>query len=262
MKIENKNVIITGGASGIGKQLVLQMLAKGANVAALDIDEKGLEQLKKEVGNKNLKTYVVNMGDKESIKEFKPKYLKDFADVDILINNAGIIQPFKCFEDLDDETIERIMNVNFCGPVNLIREFVEDMKNNTKEQYIVNVSSMGGFFPFPLQTIYGASKAALKIFSEGLYSELKKYHNRVMIVFPGAINTNIAKNSKTELNISSENTKAYKMLEADVCAAKIIKGIEKNKFKLFVGRDSKFMRFMYRLNSKKAIDMVSKNMIK
>lgn len=261
MKIENKNVIITGGASGLGKQLVLQMLEKGANVAALDVNDKALKELKKELKGKNLKTYVVNIADKQSIKEFKTAYLKDFKDVDILINNAGIIQPFVYVEDLDDETIDRIMNVNFFGPLNLTRSFIKDFKDDVKEQYIVNIASMGGFFPFPKQTIYGASKAALKLYTEGLYSELKKYHDRVMIVLPGAINTNIAKNSNVEMKATNSDAGKYKMLEADDAARKIIRAIEKNKFKLFLGKDSKFLKFLYKFNSKKAIDIMTDKMI-
>ena len=261
MKIENKNVIITGAASGLGKQLTIQMLAKGAKVAALDINEANLKALKKEVGSKNIKTYVVNMANREEIKEFKTKYLKDFKDVDILINNAGIIQPFVYVEDLDEATIDRVMNVNFFGPLFLVKEFVKDLKDDAKEQYIVNIASMGGFFPFPFQTIYGASKAALKLFSEGLYSELKMYNDKVMIVFPGAINTNITQNSNVKMEKSAEESN-YKMLEADVAAAKIIKAIEKNKFKLYLGKDAKMLKRLYKFNSKMAIDMVTKSIVK
>ena len=78
---------------------------------------------------------------------------------------------------------------------------MEDLTKDKSEQYIVNVSSMGGFFPFPGQTIYGASKAALKIFTEGLYAELEKTNVRVMIVLPGAMNTNITTNSNVKIRL-------------------------------------------------------------
>ena len=175
------------------------------------------------------------------------------------INNAGIIQPFVKVEKLDDNTINKVMNVNFFGPVHLIRYFMEDLTKDRTEQYIVNVSSMGGFFPFPGQTIYGASKAALKIFTEGLYAELEKTNVRVMIVLPGAMNTNITTNSNVEINTSKEESN-FKMLEADVAAFKIIEGIEKNKFKLFLGQDAKFLRFLYKINSKTAISFINKKM--
>ena len=259
MKIKGKNVIITGGASGVGKELTKQMLKLGCNVASIDINAENLEKLKEELNSKRLRTYVVDMGSIESIKEFRENYKKDYSDVDIIINNAGIIQPFVKVEELDDKTINKVMNVNFFGPVNLIRFFMEDLTKDRSEQYIVNVASMGGFFPFPGQTIYGASKAALKIFTEGLYAELEKTNVRVMIVLPGAMNTNITTNSNVNFDTDASSAN-FKMLEADEAAAQIIKGIEKNKFKLFLGSDSKFLKFLYKLNSKAAISFINKKM--
>ena len=259
MKIKNKNVIITGGASGVGKELTRQMLERGCNVAAIDINEENLEKLKEELNSKKLRTYVVDMGNEESIKEFREKYKKDYSDVDIIINNAGIIQPFVKVSELDDKTINKVMNVNFFGPVNLIRFFMDDLIKDKSEQYIVNVSSMGGFFPFPGQTIYGASKAALKIFTEGLYAELEKTNVRVMIVLPGAMNTNITVNSNVKVDMNKEDS-SFKMLEPSIAALKIIEGIEKNKFKLFLGSDAKFLKLLYKINSKAAISFINKKM--
>ena len=259
MIIKGKNVIVTGGASGVGKELTKQMLERGCNVAALDINGENLEKLKEELNSQNLKTYVVDMGDVESIRSFREQYKKDYTDVDIIINNAGIIQPFVKVEELDDKTINKVMNVNFFGPVNLIRFFMDDLIKDQSEQYIVNVSSMGGFFPFPGQTIYGASKAALKIFTEGLYAELEKTNVRVMIVLPGAMNTNITTNSNVKIETSKEESN-FKMLEPSVAASQIINGIEKNKFKLFLGSDAKFLKFLYKLNSKSAISFINKKM--
>ena len=259
MKIKGKNVIVTGAASGVGKELTKQLLKKGCNVAGIDINKDNLKLLEEELNSKKLKTYVVDMGSSESIKKFREEYKKDYSDVDIIINNAGIIQPFVNVENLDDATINKVMNVNFFGPVNLIRYFMEDLTKDRSEQYIVNVSSMGGFFPFPGQTIYGASKAALKIFTEGLYAELERTNVRVMIVLPGAMNTNITKNSNVEVNSSTKDS-PLKLLEADVAAYKIIEAMEKNKFKLFLGNDAKFLKVLYKINSKFAIGYINKKM--
>ena len=259
MKIKGKNVIVTGGASGVGKELTKQLLEHGCNVAAIDINKENLENLKKELDSKRLRTYVVDMGDIESIKAFRENYKKDYSDVDIIINNAGIIQPFVKVGELEDKTINKVMNVNFFGPVNLIRFFMDDLIKDRSEQYIVNVSSMGGFFPFPGQTIYGASKAALKIFTEGLYAELIKTNVRVMIVLPGAMNTNITVNSNVKMDMSKEDSN-FKLLEPSIAAKKIIEGIEKNKFKLFLGSDAKFLKLLYKINSKAAISFINKKM--
>ena len=240
MKVKGKNVIVTGAASGVGKELTRQLLEKGANVAGLDINGDNLKALEGEMNSKRLRTYVVDVGSKESIDKFN--------DADIIINNAGIIQPFIPVKDLDEKTIHKIMDVNFFGPVNLIRSFMDDLLNDRSTQFIVDVSSMGGFFPFPGQTMYGASKAALKIFTEGLYAELHDTNVNVMIVLPGAMATNITQNSNVD------------MLSAESAAEQIITGIEKDKFKLFLGSDSKFLKFLYKINSRFAIDFINKQM--
>ena len=183
MRINKMNAIVTGAASGLGLELTKQLLSEGANVAAVDINADNLKKL----------------------------------DADIIINNAGIIQPFVKVGDLEDNTINKVMNVNFFGPLNLIRYFMEDLTKDRKEQYIVNVASMGGFFPFPGQTIYGASKAALKIFTEGLYAELENSNVHVMIVLPGAMATNITKNSNVHMEASSDDS-PLKLLAPDVAA--------------------------------------------
>lgn len=259
MEIKRQNVIVTGAGSGVGRELTRQLLSEGANVAAVDINAESLKNLENEMNSSKLKTYVVDMSSDESIKKFRVDYKKDYSDVDIIINNAGIIQPFVDVAHLDDATINRVMNVNFFGPVNLIRYFMEDLIKDRKEQYIVNVSSMGGFFPFPGQTIYGASKAALKIFTEGLFAELEKTNVRVMIVLPGAMDTNITKNSNVEVKTTKEIS-SYKMLSASDAALQIINGIKKNKFKLFLGSDAKFLRFLYKINSIWAIRFINNKM--
>lgn len=256
MEIKGKKIIVTGGASGIGKELVKQLLSKGAIVTAIDINSQNLINLEEELKSTNLKTYIVDISDENSIINFKEQYLNDNQYVDILINNAGIIQPFKLVCELDDDIIKRVMNINFFGPVTLTRLFLKNICSQ-KEGYIVNVSSMGGFFPFPKQTIYGASKAAIKLFTEGLYAELLDTNVKVMVVFPGAVNTNITKNSNVEVTSTKGN---YKMLSAAKAANEIIKGIEKNKFKLYVGSDSKFMNWFYNFNDKYAIKTINEKM--
>ena len=259
MKIKGKNVIVTGAASGLGLELTRQLISEGAFVAALDINQDNLKKLEKEISSNNLKTYVVDMADSGAIKNFKEKYIKDNRKIDIIINNAGIIQPFVKVDELDDDTINKVMNINFFGPLNLIRAFLPVLKLEDQDKYIVNVSSMGGFFPFPGQTIYGASKAALKIFTEGLYAELASTKIKAMIVLPGAMNTNITQNSNVEIDESTKGS-SFKMLEAKEGAKQIIRGIKKNKFKIFLGSDSKFLKTLYKLNSLLAINYINKKM--
>lgn len=259
MKANDKRIIVTGAGGGIGKELTLQLLSKGAYVAALDINEKTLNSLKEESkNNEHLSIYVVDITNDDSLNKFKEEYFKTNTVIDGLINNAGIIQPFINVDKLNMDIINKVMNVNFYGPLKLTKLFLPELLNRP-EAHIVNVSSMGGFFPFPGQTIYGASKAALKLFTEGLYSELLGTNVHVTAVFPGATATDIAKNSNVDMGDTTGNSK-FKMTSPVKAASIIINGMEKNKFKIYVGSDSKLMNFMYMINDKFAIGFINKKM--
>jgi short-subunit dehydrogenase len=121
---------------------------------------------------------------------------------------------------------------------------------------------MGGFMPFPGQTVYGASKAAVKLLTEGLHSELLHTNVRVTVVFPGAIGTNIAQHSDAEdsLKLDSKQMGAFKMLAPDKAAQKILNGIEKNRYRILVGVDAAFMDFIYRLSPKRAARFIYQQM--
>ncbi len=259
MLVKDKKIIVTGAGSGIGRELALQLIDKGAYVAALDINEKELNITKEMASNKEkISLFVVDISSDEALNKFKDDYYKEYNEIDGLINNAGIIQPFINVDKLDMDTINRVMNVNFYGPLKLTKLFLPALLER-KEAHITNVSSMGGFFPFPGQTIYGASKAALKLFTEGLYAETLNTNLHVTVVFPGAIATNIMKNSKVEMEVSASSAK-MKMLSAKDAAFQIIDATEKNKFKVYVGSDSKFMNFLYKFNDKFAIKFITKKM--
>lgn len=259
MEINNKKIILTGAADGIGKELVKKFVSAGSTVYGLDINEEKLNDLKKELNTDLFIPFKIDVSKEENLIKFKKEFMEKYGHVDILINNAGIVQPFVSVDELTNETINRVMNINLFGPINLCRLFIKELKENKTEATIVNVSSMAGFFPFPKQSIYGASKAGLKIFTEGLYAELKNTNVNVMVVLPGAIATNILKNSGTEYK-TNKDAGSYKLTSAEEAAKEIINGITKNKFRIFIGSDSKFMNFIYKLNSKKAISFINKKM--
>lgn len=260
MNFSQKKVIITGAGSGMGRELALQLCKEGAILALLDINKESLNETKRLANNDvNISLFEVNIADYNSLQKFKEDYYKLYDNVDILINNAGIIQPFVNFNELEDEAITRVMNVNFFGLVNLTKMFLPDLLKRP-EANLVNISSMGGFFPFPGQTIYGASKAAVKLFTEGLYAELLDSNVSVTLVFPGAIATDIMKNSNVQMKASSNNNSKIKMTLASDAAKQIIAGIRKKKFKVYIGSDSKMMNLMYKFNDKKAIKFIKNKM--
>lgn len=264
MNIKNKTVLVTGAGSGIGRELVLTLLKKNAKVAAVDIHEDTLQELKKLVGEKvdRLEIYAVDISDKVAVEKLPKEIVEKQGEIDAIVNNAGIIQPFVRVNDLDFNAINRVMNINFFGTLYMIKAFLPHLLKRP-EAYIVNVSSMGGFLPVPGQSVYGASKAAVKLLTEGLYAELKETRVHVSVVFPGATKTNITKNSGLDVPKTSENDSqkpAIQMLPASEAARLIVEGMEKNKLQIFLGKDSKLMNFIYKLNPVFATNLIAQKM--
>ncbi|HEX8020729.1 SDR family oxidoreductase [Mucilaginibacter sp.] len=264
MKVQNKTIVVTGGGSGMGRELVLALLLKEVKVIALDINETGLEETVKLAGQKSasLATHVIDITDKAAVEETAVKLIAENGYIDGLINNAGIIQPFVRVNDLSYDLIDRVMNVNFYGTLYLIKSLLPHLLTRP-EAHIINISSMGGFLPVPGQTIYGASKAAVKLLTEGLYAELAGTTVKVSVVFPGGVNTNILRNSGLEMpNTKEGKGKARKILTAAEAAQIMITGIEKDKYRIIVGKDARIMDILYRLNPKSAATMITKQMSK
>lgn len=158
------------------------------------------------------------------------------------------------FNDLQYDAIERVLNVNLYGVIYMTKAFLPLLRERPAA-HLVNVSSMGSFFPVPGQTLYGASKAGVKLLTEGLYSELMETNVKVTVVFPGAIATNIAQNSGVSIAApaaSSDAAQSFPTTSASDAAETIINGIEHDRFQVYIGRDAKLMNFLYRLNPKQA----------
>jgi short-subunit dehydrogenase len=262
MKVRNKVIVVTGGGNGMGRELALQLLKKGASVAVADVDEKGMIETAEQAGDlaKNLSTHLLDITDRNKVNDFPKAVIQAHGRVDGLINNAGIIQPFIDVKDLDYEHIDRVMNINFYGTLFMTKAFIPHLFKRP-EAHIANVSSMGGFIPFPGQTFYSASKAAVKLFTEGLYAELKDTQVNVTVIHPGAINTNITKNSGVEMhNGSDSDSQNIKTLSPEKAAEIMIEAIEKNKFRVMVGKDARFLDMLYRFSPKRAVHFIVKQM--
>lgn len=262
MKVQNKVILVTGGGSGMGQELVLNLLSKNAKVIAIDINQNGLQETVALAGtNKDkLSTFIIDITSKAAVEALFEKAIAQFGFVDGIINNAGIIQPFIKVNELGYEAIERVMNVNFYGTLYITKTFLPHLLTRP-EAHIMNISSMGGFLPVPGQSIYGASKAAVKLLTEALHSELANTSVKVTVVFPGAVNTNITKNSG--LNVPAQtNTehKSMKTLSAAKAAQIMIDGMERNEYRVLVGSDATFMDRIYRLNPKFAAGLIYKKM--
>lgn len=261
MKIAGKVFLITGAGSGMGREMTHQIIAKGGKVAALDIHLPQLQETQKICSGKAA-TFLaldVDISDRTKVLALPEQVIQHFGQIDGIINNAGIIQPFVKVNDLTFEQVERVINVNFYGCVNVTKAFLPHLLKRP-EAHIVNISSMGGFLPVPGQSIYGAAKAAVKLFTEGLYAELKDTPVRVSVVFPGAIATNITTNSGIEMPKVSGDASSMVTMPANEAARIILQGMETNQYRILVGSDSKFMDFLCRLAPEYATNFIAKKM--
>ncbi len=263
MKIQGRVFIVTGAGGGIGGAIVSALLTRGAKVAAVDLTKESLQKLLDRLGDtaKNVSTHALNITDREASAQLPNAVIKAHGQLDGVFNVAGIIQPFVKVNDLDYEAIERVMNVNFFGTLYITKAVLPTLLERP-EAHIVNVSSMGGFLPVPGQSIYSASKAAVKLLTEGLYAELLNTNVRVSVVFPGATKTNITANSGVIMptGVSDINASKFKMLPPGDVASIILDGVEKNKAQIFTGRDSNLMNKLYRLNPVYATKLITKQM--
>lgn len=258
MKLQDKVVVVTGAGSGMGRELTIELVRRGAKVAALDIHEQALAETKELAGGE-VATFTIDVTNRAAVAALPTEVEAELGSVDILINNAGIIQPFIKIKELTFEQAEKVMNVNFYGPFSMIKAFLPGLLNRP-EAHILNVSSMGAYAPVPGQSVYGASKAAVKLLTEGLRSELMDTKVGVTIAFPGAVATNITTNSGIELPKVDADAPAFKQTAAPVAAKLMLDAIEKNKARITIGKDATMMDRISRLSPVFAANLIYKQM--
>ena len=264
MKVQHKTWVVTGGGSGIGRALVLEILRRGGRVAAVDMNPNSLEETRILAGSmaSRLSLHELNITHRAGVEALPQQVLAAHGSIDGLINNAGIIQPFVKVVDLDESAIQRVMDVNFYGTLWMTRAFLPQLKQRP-EAHILNISSMGGFLPVPGQAIYGAAKAAVKLFTEALFAELQNTPVRVTVAFPGAIATNITTNSGVQAPggaAAEKAAKQFKALPAEKAANILLDAVEANRFRVLVGSDAAFLDKLYRFHPAYATRFIAKKM--
>jgi short-subunit dehydrogenase len=263
MQIENKVFVVTGGGNGMGREVALQLITRGARVAAVDLSQAGLDETAALAGaGERLTTHAVNVSDRKAVLALPAAVKKAHGQVDGLFNVAGIIQPFVKIADLEFEVIERVFNVNFWGVVTMTKAFLPELLARP-EAGLVNVSSMGGFLPVPGQAAYGASKAAVKLFTEALYAETRGTGLSVTVVFPGGVGTNITQNSgvdTSKMEAAMAGAKVPKTVTPADAGRQIIEGLEKGAYRVTIGSDAKFMDRFSRLSPRRATLLIADQM--
>lgn len=262
MRIDGKVIVVTGAGNGVGRAVTLEALTRGARVAGVDVSAPGLEETARLAGaGDRFSTHVVDITDATAVRALPAEVVARHGAVDGLVHLAAIIQPFQKIKDLDDATIERVVNVNWWGTVHLDRAFLPVLLERP-DGHIVNTSSMGGFIPVPGQSIYGATKAAVKLLTEALHAECKGTRVRVTVVIPGGMATNMPANSGVSLAIDPAKAAelSKNLTSAASAASQILDGMERNAYRVLIGRDARLMDLFYRVNPSGAAALIARQM--
>ncbi|MEZ5892930.1 MAG: SDR family NAD(P)-dependent oxidoreductase [Parvularculaceae bacterium] len=249
-----KLCIITGAGSGIGRALALDLAKRGAALALSDINEEGLTETKRLIGEttNRMRFDRLDVADAASIERYAATVKESLGDADYVFNVAGLTR-LGDFANTSLDNFEKVMNVNFWGVVRMTKAFLPQLV--ATRGGVVNISSMFGLIGFPGQTHYCSSKFAVRGFSETLAIELEDAGVSVTSVHPGGVATNIVRNANVDVlpagaadkKTFDSNFDKIAITSPEKAATIILNGAAKGKRRVIVGPDAKFISFIQRL---------------
>jgi NADP-dependent 3-hydroxy acid dehydrogenase YdfG len=192
MDIKDKIIIVTGASSGIGEATALTLSKEGAKIVLTARREDRLKELKDKITSNGGQALVVpgDVTKKSDYENLVKKTLGEYGTIDVLINNAGLM-PLSYIKKLKTDEWEKMVDVNIKGVLNGVAAVLPTMIEN-KSGHIINISSSAAHAYFPGGAVYCATKAAVKMFSEGLRKELApQYGINVTSIEPGAVSTEL-----------------------------------------------------------------------
>lgn len=211
MDVKDKVIIITGASSGIGEAAAIKLSMKGAKVVLSARRKDKLNELKKTIESKGGEALVViaDVTKKADMEKLVAKTLEEYGTVNAIINNAGLM-PLSFVKNLKTDEWEKMVDVNIKGVLNGVAAVLPTLIKN-KQGYIINISSTAAYRYFPGGAVYCATKAAVKMFSEGLRQELApKYGICATSIEPGAVATDLM-NTITDEDILGKLSEMEKM---------------------------------------------------
>lgn len=190
--LENKSVVITGAGSGMGKAMALLFAAEGAKVVVSDIKQDRVDAVVKEI-NANGGTalgIVTNVSKEEDVKAMIEAAIKNYGSLDVMINNAGVMDDFNPVADVTNDLWNRVIGINLTGPFYACRLAIQQMLKQGKG-VIINVSSVGGLGGSRAGAAYTASKHGLIGLTKNIAFMYGPKGIRCNSIAPGGVNTNI-----------------------------------------------------------------------
>lgn len=194
MRLKNKTVIVTGAASGMGKAMAELFAKEGAYVVVVDLNESGvLKTVETILSSGGIATGIhIDLGEPHAAEKILEATLQAYGRVDVLVNNAGIMDNFKTVGEVTDEYWEKILTINLTAPFRLARAVIKTMEKQDKGGVIINNASVGGLFGARGGAAYVTSKHGLIGLTKNIaatYGFMGKI--RANAIAPGGVNTNI-----------------------------------------------------------------------
>jgi len=214
-----QRVLITAGASGIGKEVARAYARIGAKVCICDINEKALDTATKEI--LGLKTVVCDVSKRADIERMVAASVEALGGLDVLVNNAGIAGPTAPVEDVDPDQWEAVMTVDVLGTFHVTRHSIPHLKKSPGGSIIV-MSSVGGRFGYPNRSAYCTAKMGLIGFAKTLSRELGQYNIRANAIAPGAV-----AGDRIERVLQGRADAEHKTLEEERTAAMSIQSLKR-----------------------------------
>ena len=190
--LAGKNVVITGGAAGIGREMAIGFVREKANLAILDLNAETLNAVVEQLSTEDLhiRGYRCDVADHRMVEQVAARIGEDFSTIDILVNNAGIVVG-KPAAEVSYAELRRIVDINLLGVMWMTRQFLGDMMARNSG-HIVNLASAGGLLAVPQLADYSATKFAVVGYSDALRMEMKKFGCpgvKISCICPSVIDT-------------------------------------------------------------------------
>ena len=214
---DNKVAIITGASSGIGAASARLLAAEGYRVVLTARREDRLKDLQAEIEEHGGTALAIatDVGDVDSINSMVAQVLKDYGQIDVLLNNAGFGRS-KWLEELDPiRDIESQIRVNLLGVIQTTRAILPHMLER-KSGHIINMGSVASFVGTPTYSIYAASKFGVRGFSEALRREVGIYNIHVSVLYPGGVKTEFAEHMEAKRKTGMTTPAALQLSALDV----------------------------------------------
>ncbi len=235
-----KVAVITGAGAGIGRELAVQLAARGARLAISDVDQPGLEETRQQCNGAEVRPYRVDVSSRDQVFAHADAVQQDFGTAHFVFNNAGV----SLAASLDHSTIEEIewlLGINLWGVIYGTKAFLPLLLAQ-REGHIVNMSSIFGLVGVPGQSAYNISKFGVRGLTESLWRELRHTGVKATTVHPGGILTNIKHASPLgrfaddyERKLVASGARFFKT-PVDVCARAILDGVALGRRRIVTGK--------------------------